>query len=131
MSCSIRSNAEGDERPSTGDPRSVKISIDSNEPLEDVLRVVGAAYDVTLSVAPGETTEGKAARFERSRGRLPRSGQGRETSRKGSDGPSRSTKHRLKVTNAELRSWARENGHAVNDRGRVPAAVIAAYRQAR
>lgn len=108
----------------------MKISIDSNEPLEDVLRVVGAAYDVNLSVAPAEITEDKTARSERSRGRSPRSGQSRRAARNGSNGRSRSTKDRAKVSNAELRSWAWENGQTVNDRGRVPAAVIAAYRQA-
>ena len=109
----------------------VKISIDSSEPLEDVLRVVGAAYDVTLSVAPAaEITEGQTAGSERSRGRSPRSGQAKRATRNGSNGRSRSAKDRVKVSNAELRSWARENGQTVNDRGRVPAAVIAAYRQA-
>ena len=48
----------------------------------------------------------------------------------GSNGRSRSAKDRAKVSNAELRSWARANGQTLNDRGRVPAAVIAAYRQA-
>jgi hypothetical protein len=109
---------------------SVKISIDFNEPLEDVLRVVGAAYDVTLSVAPAEINEDRTAKSERSRGRSPRPGQGRSASRNGSDGRSRSAEDCAEVSNAELRSWARENGQAVNDRGRVPAAVIAAYRQA-
>ena len=108
----------------------MKISIDSNEPLEDVLRVVGAVYHVTLSVAPAEIGQDKAATSERSRGRSPRPGHGRRASRNGSNGPSRSGKDRAKVSNAELRSWARENGQAVNVRGRVPAAVIAAYRQA-
>ena len=111
----------------------VKISIDTNEPLEAVLRVVGAAYDVSLSVAPAEVTEDESARSGRLRGRSPRSGQSRRAARNGSNGSngrSRSAKDRAKVSNAELRSWARENGHTVNDRGRVPAAVMAAYRQA-
>lgn len=111
----------------------MRISIDSKEPLEDVLRVVGAVYDVSLSVAPTEITEDNTARSERSRGRSPRAGQGRRTARNGSiggNGRSRSAKDRGKVSNAELRSWARENGHTVSDRGRVPAAVIAAYRHA-
>jgi len=30
-------------------------------------------------------------------------------------------------TNAEIRAWARDNGHAVADRGRISAAVVAAY----
>lgn len=29
-----------------------------------------------------------------------------------------------------VREWARKNGHTVNDRGRVPAAVLDAYREA-
>lgn len=31
---------------------------------------------------------------------------------------------------AEIRSWAKENGYEVNDRGRVPAAVREAYAKA-
>lgn len=32
---------------------------------------------------------------------------------------------------AAVREWARANGHAVSDRGRIPAAVLEAYRSAR
>lgn len=28
---------------------------------------------------------------------------------------------------AAIREWARSNGHAVNDRGRIPAAIVEAY----
>ncbi|SFT21255.1 Lsr2 family protein [Streptomyces sp. ok210] len=46
---------------------------------------------------------------------------GRRRSRKEStDGPSA----------AEIRAWARENGHQVNDRGRVPASTREAYQKA-
>ena len=31
---------------------------------------------------------------------------------------------------AKVREWARENGHNVNERGRIPASVVAAYREA-
>lgn len=31
---------------------------------------------------------------------------------------------------AEIRSWARSNGHKVNDRGRIPADVVTAYEKA-
>ncbi|WP_432190518.1 histone-like nucleoid-structuring protein Lsr2 [Streptomyces sp. Tue6028] len=31
----------------------------------------------------------------------------------------------------ELRAWARENGHQVNDRGRVPVSIREAYQKAR
>jgi Lsr2 len=30
--------------------------------------------------------------------------------------------------NAAIRAWAQENGHDVSERGRIPTAVIAAYR---
>ncbi|MGO2520368.1 MAG: histone-like nucleoid-structuring protein Lsr2 [Microbacterium sp.] len=31
---------------------------------------------------------------------------------------------------AEIRAWAQTNGHAVSERGRIPAAVVDAYRAA-
>ena len=33
-------------------------------------------------------------------------------------------------SNADLRIWARHNGFTVSDRGRVPAAIVTAYRNA-
>lgn len=108
----------------------MKISIDSHEPLRDVLRVVGAAYDVTLTVVPEEATKDETAKSQRPRGGSPRPSQGKGSSRNTSNGRGKSAKDRDKVSNAELRSWARDNGHTVSDRGRVPAAVAAAYQQA-
>ena len=32
---------------------------------------------------------------------------------------------------AEIRAWARENGHKVNERGRIPAEIAAAYEKSR
>ncbi len=32
---------------------------------------------------------------------------------------------------ATVRSWARDNGYAVNDRGRIPAEIVEAYRSLR
>ena len=49
-----------------------------------------------------------------------RSGRRRTTGRSASSGESP----------AKVREWARANGHAVNERGRIPASVIAAYREA-
>jgi hypothetical protein len=31
---------------------------------------------------------------------------------------------------AQIREWARSNGHAVNERGRIPATVVEAYEKA-
>ncbi|MFZ2501296.1 MAG: histone-like nucleoid-structuring protein Lsr2 [Nocardioides sp.] len=33
----------------------------------------------------------------------------------------------VKPTNQEIRAWAREHGHTVSDRGRVPKAIVAAF----
>ena len=103
----------------------MRITIDSTDALDDALRVVGGLYGVTLSVAsaspgtvdaqPSETGEPAAeqpaaapARPRRSRGQ----------------GAQRSTTPDL----AAVRSWAREHGYQVSDRGRVSNAVLDAYR---
>lgn len=91
----------------------MKVTIDSNEPLHDVLRVLGALYDVDLVVS-GDVRL-------RSAGAPTRSARARRT---GSAKPS------APVTNGELRSWARQNGLSVSGRGRVPATVVSAYRAA-
>jgi hypothetical protein len=39
------------------------------------------------------------------------------------------TKQRLDYDAAEVRAWARQNGHAVPDRGRIPAPVLDAWRK--
>jgi hypothetical protein len=107
----------------------VRISIDSTEPLEDVIRVVGAAYNVTLTVAttheggtmaPAMTTKGRG----RSR---PAAGNGARTRTSGRGRPGQRV---AEVSNEVLRSWARENGHTVSDRGRIPKNVVAAYSDA-
>ena len=51
-------------------------------------------------------------------------GAGRGRSRRSSASPA-TTRDRT----AAIREWARENGHQVADRGRIPASVIAAYEQ--
>ncbi|GHA96064.1 histone-like nucleoid-structuring protein Lsr2 [Streptomyces termitum] len=59
--------------------------------------------------ANGRRTGGRAA-TGRGKGRAAASGSGPET--------------------AKMRAWAKENGHEVNDRGRIPAHVKAAYEEA-
>lgn len=108
----------------------MKISIDSNEPLQDVIRVIGATYGVTLTVRPANAPMDETPTSSRPRGRSRRSSQANTASRTGSNGRGKSAKDLAAVSNAELRSWARENGHMVSDRGRVPAALVAAYRDA-
>lgn len=48
---------------------------------------------------------------------------GSHASRRGRGAASTTSKRDL----APIRSWARENGHNVSERGRIPASVLAAY----
>jgi hypothetical protein len=132
----------------------LKLTLDSSEPLEDAMRVFGALYGVTLVVAdmepgagqpsqPMETVEPAEAvepdeQSEPDEPKKPRrrrrSATGRR-SRSGSAAPEADSEDATSrsngsPSNAEVRSWARENGLTVNDRGRVPASVLSAYREA-
>lgn len=100
----------------------MKVTIDSGEPLDDALRVVGALYDVQLVVA--ETSAEKPRRSRkapRASASAPRGGAGKRGAAARSSAP---------VSTLELRSWARQNGFTVSERGRVATQVIAAYRAA-
>lgn len=125
----------------------MKITIDSGEPLHDALRVVGALYDVELVVSDGpaptsaqsapattkatsppgskKTPRAKGA-AERSTPRTPRTPRTPSTPSK----RSAAAKSSAPVSTIELRSWARQNGFTVSERGRVATKVIAAYRAA-
>ncbi len=106
----------------------MKISIDSAEPLEDVMRVVGAMYGVTLAVTTPDTDAQPAASSTRGRGRARSKSRGKSPARRSSR--SRSAGRSSRVSAAELRAWAQEHGHTVNDRGPIPADVRAAYQAA-
>jgi hypothetical protein len=108
----------------------LRISIDSTDSLDDVIRVVEAAYNVTLTVST--TNE---ARTTAPPAMTPKSGAGsRAATAKGAQAKSnrrgRPAQQVARVSNEVLRSWARENGHTVSDRGRIPKAVVAAHREA-
>lgn len=106
----------------------MRVSIDSTEPLEDALRVVGALYGVTLTVAQNnEATTAPPATTTAGRGGRRPAGDKATQARGSRRGRS---KRQAEVSNAELRSWARENSYTVSDRGRVPATVTAAYHAA-
>lgn len=104
----------------------LKVTIDSSDPLTNSLRVVSAMYDVSLAVStePGRPAPAATRRAPSSRGRQTRPGAAskRRKSSKKTTAPG--------ASNTELRSWATQNGYSVSERGRVPAAVIAAYREA-
>jgi hypothetical protein len=115
----------------------VKVTIDSTEPLEDAIRVRGALYGVTLTIAATEpaTSLGTTSRDRRSTSPRPRKARTRSAKSTPLATPAARTVRGAKATaqavdSAELRSWARQNGYTLSDRGRVPAAITAAYRDA-
>jgi hypothetical protein len=114
----------------------VKLTVDSNEPLEDAIRVVGALYGVTLVVAreglegmkPTQPSSSKPKK--RSATTKPRRRAGvaaHAGSRKAQTTPAGSAST---PSSADIRSWAQHTGLSVRGRGRVPASVLTAYQDA-
>lgn len=98
----------------------MQLTIDSSEPLDDALRVVGSLYGVTLTVADAVADKASAP-VRRSGGRRPRDG--------GRSGKGRRSQ-RGDVDARTVREWATANGFTVNARGSLPASVRAAYVEA-
>lgn len=82
----------------------------------------GKTYEIDLTAANAEKLRGLLEPYTKS---------GRRTG-----GRSATTRGKSRVSvggspdTAKIRAWAKENGHEVNDRGRVPAKVKAAYEDA-
>lgn len=104
------------------------VTIDSAEALEKVLPVIAALYGVELVVAPKNVLSRKsnmAAPKAESGG----SGRTRKAAAGSASGPARGRARRrtAKLDASTIRAWARANGFAVKDVGRVPAALVSAY----
>lgn len=122
----------------------LKLTIDSSEPLEDAIRVLGALYGVTLVLSSDDqdaskpATEHPSGPSKRSRSARRKSSVTRKArpvaSATDADAaqPERQASQRSarSPSNAEVRAWARENGLTVSERGRVAASVMTAYRDA-
>jgi len=116
------------------------------------MRVLGALYGVTLVVAPdgqdatssarksastpGRKSANKPAGSKKTVTRAPTvAKKARPTvpsTKTAATRPEQKTARRSTgaSSNAEVRSWARRNGLTVSDRGRLPASVVTAYRNA-
>lgn len=116
----------------------MQLTIDSDTTLDVALRLVGAFYDVEISVAaagdaatdisPAETPTRRPRGRSSAPGRRASAGRtGRRTRKPAGPRPRKMAASRGSAT-ADIRSWAQANGHAVNSRGRIPAAVVEAYR---
>ena len=80
----------------------------------------GTAYEIDLSATNATEFRDAFARYYGPARRVGGRTAGRGTSRR------RGGDHRT----AEIREWARANGHKVNERGRIPASIVEAYEQA-
>lgn len=103
-----------------------QIVIDPKESLDSVLRVVGSVYGVQVGVVDGSapTATTSTGRARKSAGRPRKSaGRPRKTAAASRGGRGRSSA----PSPTEVRAWAREHGHTVSDRGRLPAPIIDAY----
>ncbi len=111
----------------------MQLTIDSTEPLESVLAVLGSVYQVQLTAnsrsaaptasAPGPTA--KSIRGTRRPGGTAKSSTGTAGGvRRGRSKPSAA------VDSTAVRAWAREHDVAVSGRGRIPASLLTAYRDA-
>jgi hypothetical protein len=111
----------------------LRLTVDSSEPLEEALRVVGALYGVTLVVSEnGSEAPTPIHQPTSPNRRTARKSRNGTVARAATKKPRTMTATRSTgmATNAEVRSWARDTGLAVHDRGRVPASVLTAYHSA-
>jgi len=114
----------------------VKLTVDSNEPLEDALRVVGSLYGVRLVVAEDGPDASASTRVssrtpkKRSATTKPRRRGSAIVHARPRKSPTPATGPAGVPTTADIRSWARHTGLPVNGRGRVPATVLTAYHDA-
>ncbi len=116
------------------------------------MRVLGALYGVTLVVSPDEqdgtrsawkiaakparTSASKSASSKKTVKRTPPAAAKAEPAAPSAQAAAKQSVKKTSPrsagspSNAELRAWARQNGFTVSDRGRLPASVVTAYRNA-
>jgi len=96
--------------------------IDGSEATETVrFGLDRTSYEIDLNAAHAATLRDALARFT---GAARKAGRSRTTAANGRKTPDGD------LDNAEVRSWARANGEQVNERGRIPAAIVSRYRAA-
>jgi hypothetical protein len=97
--------------------------IDGGPASETVLFALdGVAYEIDLNDANAARLRDMLA---------PYVGPARRTGGRSTTGRGRGRGRGRNTHTAEIRAWARDNGHKVNERGRVPADIVAAYEKSR
>ncbi len=108
---------------------SLKVTLYSSDSLEDALRLVGALYGVSLQVGGPDAAATPAATPARTSAAKPRS-RGRSAAAVAAP-RKRAARAAVSTPTADLRRWAKAEGYQVNDRGPLPADVLAAHAASR
>src|SRR3954452_8832535 len=86
----------------------------------------GTSYEIDLAEKNAKEMRDALARYVSASRKVGRAG-----TRAAGGGRPRATGGRMDRDQAgAIRDWARKNGHAVSDRGRIPASVVEAYEAA-
>lgn len=89
----------------------------------------GKSYEIDLSEENAARLRDALATYVAAARRSGGSGRGGRAARPAADAPASPTRTDREVT-AAIRAWARENGHEISERGRIPKAVVDAYHAA-
>jgi hypothetical protein len=104
--------------------------LDGSEAVEQVeFAVDGKSYEIDLSEDNAAKLRDSLASFVaagRRSGGSARRGRGQRATAEAPAAPARADRE----ATAAIRTWARENGHEVSERGRIPKAVVEAYQSA-
>jgi hypothetical protein len=96
--------------------------IDGGEAIETVsFGLDGTSYEIDLSAGNAAELRDSLAKWVGSARKAGRASSARSSSR------GRSSAAADREQTQAIRAWARKQGHKVNDRGRIPADIVAAY----
>jgi nucleoid-associated protein Lsr2 len=104
--------------------------LDENQPADETVSfsLDGTSYEIDLSEKNAEELRNAFSRYVQAARKV-----GRGSGRASGGGRSRATGGGGRMDREQagaIRDWARKNGHAVSDRGRIPASVVEAYEAA-
>jgi Lsr2 len=103
--------------------------LDENLPADETVSfsLDGTSYEIDLAEKNAKELRDVFSRYVSAARKVGRGGRSSGTG----GGRGRSTGGRMDREQAgAIRDWARKNGHAVSDRGRIPASVVDAYEAA-
>ena len=104
--------------------------LDENLPADETVSfsLDGTSYEIDLAEKNAKELRDTFSRYVSAARKV---GRGGRSSGGGGGGRGRGTGGRMDREQAgAIREWARKNGHAVSDRGRIPASVVDAYEAA-